>query len=231
MSSSKLTKRNNYKWNVNEILSLQREYELQELTIQEIALLHKRSVFSILNKLEKEQIIVNFNDARGYDNLNFWDNDDNDHGEDEDEDEDEYENEDENEHEHEDEHEDEDEDEDEDENEHEDEDEDEEEDEDEDKDVEDHQLNNEIISTHTQNIDDIDVVYFEDELMKKVKSANNKKRYENMTLFDIVYELTERIERLEDKIVSIETANSNANANANSLLIFIKNWFYAKRIC
>ena len=61
--------------------------------------------------------------------------------------------------------------------------------------------------------------------MKKVQNVNNKKRYDSMTLFDIVYELIERIECLEDKIVSIETANSN------SFFTFIKNWFYAKRIC
>ena len=54
MSSNELTSRNRCKWSVNEILSLQREYELYELSIQEIALLNKRSVFSILHKLEKE---------------------------------------------------------------------------------------------------------------------------------------------------------------------------------
>ena len=63
MSLEELIRRNRYKWSVNEVLNLQREYELQELTIQEIALLHKRSVFSILNKLEKEHIIINFSDV------------------------------------------------------------------------------------------------------------------------------------------------------------------------
>lgn len=61
--------RNGYRWNVNEIISLQREYELLELPIQEIALLHKRSVYSILYKLENEKFIMNFSDARGYDKL------------------------------------------------------------------------------------------------------------------------------------------------------------------
>ena len=204
MSSTELTRRSRFKWNVNEILSLQREYELYELSIQEIALLHKRSVFSILHKLEKEQMIVNFNDARGYDKINFWD--------------DEYQEEQEQSTE-----------------------------ESDDDDEEYNQNNNEEneinlslqipktddcydgdddeIVSHTQNIDDIDVVYFEDELMKKVQSANNKKKYESMTLFDIVYELIERIEYLEHKIVSIETANSN------SFFAFVKNWFYSKRIC
>jgi len=214
MSSNELIRRNRYKWNVNEILSLQREYELYELTIQEIALLHKRSVFSILHKLEKEQIIVNFNDARGYDKINFW-NDEYHSEEDEQSDEQSYDNEHDKEY---------------------------EEpnnqenvinlslqlppssDSDSDDDSHSDSDHPEIVS-HTQNIDDIDVVYFEDELMKKVHSANIKKRYENTTLFDIVYELIERIECLEDKIVSIETANSN------SFFAFVKNWFYAKRIC
>jgi hypothetical protein len=220
MSSNELIRRNRYKWTVNEILSLQREYELYELSIQEIALLHKRSAFSILHKLEKEQIINNFNEARGFDKINFWD--DEYHTEDEQLDE-------------------------------------QDDDEPEHDDPKDDQVNNEEnvnnlslqvpssssdsdsysdsdsgidshsdhpeIVSHTQNIDDIDVVYFEDELMKKVQSGNNKKRYDNMTLFDIVYELIERIGRLEDKIVSIETANSN------SFFAFVKNWFYAKRIC
>ena len=214
MSSSELTSRNRCKWNVNEILSLQREYELYELSIQEIALLHKRSAFSILHKLEKEQIIVNFNDARGYDKINFW-NDEYHSEEDEQSDEQSYDNEHDKEY---------------------------EEpnnqenvinlslqlppssDSDSDDDSHSDSDHPEIVS-HTQNIDDIDVVYFEDELMKKVHSANIKKRYENTTLFDIVYELIERIECLEDKIVSIETANSN------SFFAFVKNWFYAKRIC
>jgi hypothetical protein len=49
--------RNGYKWNVNELLNLQREYELLELTVQEIALLHKRSTSAILYKLEAESFI------------------------------------------------------------------------------------------------------------------------------------------------------------------------------
>ena len=206
MSSTELTRRSRFKWNVNEILSLQREYELYELSIQEIALLHKRSVFSILHKLEKEQMIVNFNDARGYDKINFWDDEYQEEQEQSTEESDDNDDEEYNQTNN-------------------------EENEinlslqipktdDSDDDSDDH----EIVS-HTQNIDYIDVVYFEDELMKKVQSANNKKKYESMTLFDIVYELIERIEYLEHKIVSIETANSN------SFFAFVKNWFYSKRIC
>ena len=61
------TRRGN-KWTVNEILSLQREYELLEMDIQEIALKHSRSVEAILYKLDKEEFINTWYDARGYDN-------------------------------------------------------------------------------------------------------------------------------------------------------------------
>ena len=61
-------KRSGNKWTVNEVLSLQREYELLEMTIQEIALQHSRSVEAILYKLESEEFIDNFTSARGYNN-------------------------------------------------------------------------------------------------------------------------------------------------------------------
>ena len=205
MSSNELTRRNRYKWSVNEILSLQREYELYELTIQEIALLHKRSVFSILHKLEKEQIIVNFNDARGYDKINFWD--------DEYHEEDELSND----------------------------------KEDEQSDDKENDQNDQIDNDENEvslslqipesdcdsssdnsdnNYNDRNTVFFEDELMKKVQSvSNNIKKYENKAVIDIVYELIERIECLEDRLLAIESANSK------SLFTFIKNWLYSKRIC
>jgi len=58
--------RHNYKWNINECLSLQREYELLEWPVNKIALKHKRSIEAILYKLEKEGVIENWIDARGY---------------------------------------------------------------------------------------------------------------------------------------------------------------------
>ena len=61
-------KRSGNKWTVNEVLSLQREYELLEMTIQEIALQHSRSVEAILYKLESEEFIDTFISARGYNN-------------------------------------------------------------------------------------------------------------------------------------------------------------------
>lgn len=58
--------RHNFKWNVNEVLSLQREYELLEMTIQDIAFKHERSIDAILYKLQKEGFIECWVDARGY---------------------------------------------------------------------------------------------------------------------------------------------------------------------
>jgi hypothetical protein len=47
-------KRNGFKWSINEILRLQREYELLELDIFEIATLHERSPKAIMYKLHEE---------------------------------------------------------------------------------------------------------------------------------------------------------------------------------
>lgn len=58
--------RHNFKWNVNELLSLQREYELLEMTIQDIANKHERSIDAILFRLQKEGFIETWIDARGY---------------------------------------------------------------------------------------------------------------------------------------------------------------------
>ena len=59
-------KRNGNKWTVNEVLALQREYELLEWTIQEISAKHQRSIGSILFKLTAEGFIPSWNDARGF---------------------------------------------------------------------------------------------------------------------------------------------------------------------
>ena len=57
-----------YKWTVNEVLSLEREYELLEWTIQDIASKHKRSVRAILCRLEDEGFINSWQEARGIEN-------------------------------------------------------------------------------------------------------------------------------------------------------------------
>jgi len=64
-------KRSGNKWTVNEVLSLQREYELLELSIQEIASRHSRSVEAILYKLEAENLIECWYNARGFHTDNY----------------------------------------------------------------------------------------------------------------------------------------------------------------
>ncbi len=58
--------RHGNKWNVNEVLSLQREYELLEWTVQQIADKHQRSVMSIVHKLYAEGFTSSLFEARGY---------------------------------------------------------------------------------------------------------------------------------------------------------------------
>jgi hypothetical protein len=59
-------KRNGNRWTVNELLSLQREYELLEWTVQQIAEKHQRTERAILFRLESEGIVSSWNDARGF---------------------------------------------------------------------------------------------------------------------------------------------------------------------
>ena len=62
-----ICKRHYFKWNNRELIELQREYELLELSIQEIANRHRRSVNAILCRLEKENFIREWNQAKGFD--------------------------------------------------------------------------------------------------------------------------------------------------------------------
>lgn len=59
-------RRRGNKWTINELISLQREYELLELTVQEIAEKHQRTETAILYKLESEGLIESWNNARGF---------------------------------------------------------------------------------------------------------------------------------------------------------------------
>jgi len=59
-------KRSGNKWTISELISLQREYELLEWTIQQIADKHERSVEAVLYCLEREEFISSWNKARGY---------------------------------------------------------------------------------------------------------------------------------------------------------------------
>lgn len=58
--------RQNYKWNINELLRLEREYDLLELSVGEIAKLHQRTANAIAMKLQSEGIISNYKVARGF---------------------------------------------------------------------------------------------------------------------------------------------------------------------
>jgi hypothetical protein len=59
--------RHYFKWNINELIALQREYELLELSIQEIAERHKRNVRAILCRLQQEEFIRDWPEAKGFD--------------------------------------------------------------------------------------------------------------------------------------------------------------------
>jgi hypothetical protein len=59
------------RWTINEVLSLQREYELLEWTVQDIAMKHQRSVRAILCKLEAEGFIRSWDDARGFNSKEY----------------------------------------------------------------------------------------------------------------------------------------------------------------
>jgi len=59
-------KRFGNKWTINEVLSLQREYELLEMSVEDIAIRHQRSVTAILYKLKNEGMIYEFSDVSGY---------------------------------------------------------------------------------------------------------------------------------------------------------------------
>lgn len=59
-------KRHCKRWSVNELLSLEREYDLLELSVDQISQKHGRTVNSILFKLQDEGLINNWNEARGF---------------------------------------------------------------------------------------------------------------------------------------------------------------------
>ena len=46
--------RHGYKWNINECLRLEREYDLLKLSVPEMAILHKRTINAIMCKLQDE---------------------------------------------------------------------------------------------------------------------------------------------------------------------------------
>ena len=66
-----MTTRSGNRWYINELLSLQREYELLEWSVQQIAEKHQRSVEAILFKLESEGFITSWTEARGFDSQSY----------------------------------------------------------------------------------------------------------------------------------------------------------------
>ena len=54
--------RSGFKWTINECLRLEREFELLKLSVDEIALLHQRSPYAIMYKLDAEGI-ADYNDV------------------------------------------------------------------------------------------------------------------------------------------------------------------------
>lgn len=69
-----MTTRSGFRWSVNEVLALQREFELLGLTIDEIAQKHNRTTNAIIFKLDQEGF-ADYNEL--YSNLNNSDSDDN----------------------------------------------------------------------------------------------------------------------------------------------------------
>ena len=66
-----MSKRNGNRWTVREILSLQREYELLDLSVQQMASLHERTERAILCKLEAEGFISSWDDVKGFDSKKY----------------------------------------------------------------------------------------------------------------------------------------------------------------
>jgi hypothetical protein len=80
-----MTTRHNKRWGNNEINQLHNEYEIKKLIIKEIAKIHKRTEYAILNKLAKEKLISpTWCDVRGWTYREDGDTEDEDDEEDED---------------------------------------------------------------------------------------------------------------------------------------------------
>ena len=67
-------KRSGNRWTINELISLQREYELLEWTVGQISEKHQRSVEAILFRLESEGFISSWNNARGFKTEQYQEN-------------------------------------------------------------------------------------------------------------------------------------------------------------
>ena len=68
-----MCERHGNRWTIREILSLQREYELLDLSVQQMASLHQRTERAILCKLEAEGFITSWDDVKGFDSKKYQD--------------------------------------------------------------------------------------------------------------------------------------------------------------
>ena len=67
MSATTMPKRHRARWTASELNRLHNEYEMKELTVQEIADLHGRTVYGVMSKLQAEGLIdSSWNNARGW---------------------------------------------------------------------------------------------------------------------------------------------------------------------
>jgi hypothetical protein len=67
MTTNTMPKRHRARWNASELNRLHNEYEMKELTVQEIADLHGRTVYGVMSKLQAEGLIdSSWNNARGW---------------------------------------------------------------------------------------------------------------------------------------------------------------------
>jgi len=66
MTTSTTPRRHRARWTVSELNNLHNEYELKELTVQEIAAIHCRTVYGIMNRLQSEGLIDSMDAARGW---------------------------------------------------------------------------------------------------------------------------------------------------------------------
>jgi hypothetical protein len=73
-----MPRRHGFKWSINEILRLQREYELLDLSVEEIASRHERTVNGIIQKIIEEDFLYSSDEEEETDD----DDEESDHDED-----------------------------------------------------------------------------------------------------------------------------------------------------
>jgi len=66
MTTTTTPRRHRARWTVSELNNLHNEYEMKELTVQEIASIHCRTVYGIMNRLQSEGLIDSMEQARGW---------------------------------------------------------------------------------------------------------------------------------------------------------------------